>query len=206
MLRKMMFVWVALALAAGFAGVSTGSADDMEKAVATFAGGCFWCMEPPFDALEGVYTVESGYTGGHKKHPTYKEVCTGETGHAESIQVVYDPGKLSYEKLLDVFWHNIDPTSGDGQFCDRGNQYRPEIFYHTDEQKQLAEASKKKLEESGRFKKIAVNITAASTFYPAEDYHQEYYKKNPEHYKSYRMGCGRDRRLHELWGDEAAMH
>lgn len=189
--------------------IMLGGAADVgaqDKGVATFAGGCFWCMEPPFDALDGVFSVESGYTGGFKKHPTYKQVYMGETGHTEAIQVVYDPEKITYEKLLEVFWHNIDPTSGDGQFCDRGNSYRPEIFYQNDEQKQLATASKKMLEDSGRFKTIAVNITKASVFYPAEDYHQEYYKKNPEHYKQYREGCRRDARLRKLWGDDAAAH
>jgi peptide-methionine (S)-S-oxide reductase len=168
---------------------------------ATFAGGCFWCMEPPFDKLDGVISTTSGYTGGHTKNPTYKEVSHGGTGHAESVEIIYDPKKISYQELLDVYWHNIDPTSADGQFCDRGNQYRSEIFYHNDEQRRLAEASKKALIESKRFTEPVVTaISPAGAFYPAEEYHQDYYQKNPVRYKFYRYGCGRDRRLEELWG------
>ena len=169
---------------------------------ATFAGGCFWCMEPPFEELNGVVSVTSGYTGGFKKDPTYEEVSAGKTGHAESIKILYDPKKLGYAKLLDVFWHNIDPTTPNRQFCDAGTQYRSGIFYHNKTQKQFAEESKRKLEE--RFNgKIVTEITPASTFYPAEEYHQDFYKKNPVRYKSYRLGCGRDQRLKELWGDKA---
>jgi peptide-methionine (S)-S-oxide reductase len=168
-------------------------------AKATFAGGCFWCMEPPFEKLDGVVAVTSGYMGGFKKDPTYDEVSAGRTGHAESIEILYDPAKISYAQLLDVFWHNIDPTVKDRQFCDVGGQYRSAIFYHDQEQKKLAEQSKQKL--TGRFKNIYTEIVAASTFYPAEDYHQDFYKKNPVRYKSYRYGCGRDARLKELWGD-----
>jgi peptide-methionine (S)-S-oxide reductase len=179
------------ALAAGETGYET----------ATFAGGCFWCMEPPFDRLDGVVSTTSGYTGGSKQDPTYKEVSRGGTGHAESVRIVYDPEKISYSELLDVFWHNIDPTSADGQFCDRGNQYRSEIFYHDAGQQRLAEASKKALAESKPFKEPVVTaISPAGPFYPAEDYHQDYYQKNPVRYKFYRYGCGRDRRLEELWG------
>jgi peptide-methionine (S)-S-oxide reductase len=168
---------------------------------ATFAGGCFWCMEHPFDELDGVMSVTVGYTGGHKKNPTYEEVSSGTTGHAESVQIVYDPAKITYAKLLDVFWHNIDPTVKDQQFCDVGNQYRTAIFYHNEEQKRLAEESKKALEKSGRFKgPIYTEIVPASEFYPAEEYHQHYYKKNPLRYKFYRYNCGRDQRLKELWG------
>lgn len=180
-------------------GVSREKGGD-ESATATFAGGCFWCMEHPFDELDGVISTTAGYTGGHKKDPTYKEVSAGGTGHAEAVEVVYDPKKISYEKLLEVFWRNIDPLDNTGQFCDKGNQYRSAIFYHSEDQKCLAEQSKKTLEDSKRFKQpIATEITRASTFYPAEDYHQDYYRKNPLRYKWYRFGCGRDRRLRELW-------
>jgi len=167
---------------------------------ATFAGGCFWCMEPPFDKLTGVISTTVGYTGGHKENPTYEEVSSGTTGHAEAIQVVFDPEKTSYDALLDVFWRNIDPTVKDQQFCDHGNQYRTAIFYHDEEQKRLAEQSKKALIESGWIKEVFTEITEASTFYVAEDYHQDYYQKNPIRYKFYRYGCGRDKRLKELWG------
>lgn len=171
---------------------------------ATFAGGCFWCMEPPFEKLNGVISVTSGYTGGFKKSPSYEEVSAGETGHTEAVEIVYDSKKVSYAKLLEVFWHNIDPMAVNRQFCDAGTQYRSGIFYKDKTQKQLAEESKRKLEENPKFKgKIATEITQASTFYSAEEYHQDYYKKNPIRYKSYRFGCGRDRRLKELWGEEA---
>ncbi len=174
-------------------------------AKATFAGGCFWCMEGPFDAVEGVVSTTVGYTGGTKEAPSYEEVSSGTTGHAESIEVVYDPKKVSYEKLLDVFWHNVDPLTKDGQFCDFGNQYRTAIFYHDEAQKQAAEASKKKLEASGRFgKPIVTQIVKAGTFWAAEDYHQDYYEKNPVRYKFYRWNCGRDQKLEELWGKSAA--
>ncbi|MFP6781038.1 MAG: peptide-methionine (S)-S-oxide reductase MsrA [Gammaproteobacteria bacterium] len=171
-------------------------------AVATFAGGCFWCMEPPYDKLDGVHSTVSGYIGGEKLNPTYREVSAGSTGHTEAVQVTYDPAKVSYEKLLDVFWVNIDPTVSDRQFCDRGNQYRTGIFYHGDEQRELAQASKSKLESTKPFKDpIVTEIMVADTFYPAEDYHQDYYKKNPLRYKFYRYNCGRNIRLDELWGD-----
>ncbi|HEX5774172.1 MAG TPA: peptide-methionine (S)-S-oxide reductase MsrA, partial [Geomobilimonas sp.] len=161
-------------------------------------------MEAPFDTLPGVLSVTSGYTGGQKKNPTYEEVSAGGTGHTESVQVVYDPARISYGKLLDVFWHNIDPTVKDRQFCDVGSQYRSAIFYHGEEQRRLAVASKEALARSKPFKgPIVTEITAASTFYPAEEYHQQYYKKNPLRYKYYRAGCGRDRRLKELWGSAA---
>jgi peptide-methionine (S)-S-oxide reductase len=179
--------------------VSADAAAANQLAKATFAGGCFWCMEPPFDKLDGVVSTTSGYTGGQKKNPTYKEVSAGGTGHAEAVEIVYDPKKVSYQKLLDVFWANIDPLARDRQFCDVGTQYRSAIFYHGDEQKRLAEASK--AEAQKRFKQgIATEIVPAATFYPAEEYHQDYYEKNPIRYKLYRSGCGRDRRLDELWG------
>ncbi len=170
-------------------------------AKAIFAGGCFWCMEPPYDKLNGVISTTSGYTGGQKKNPTYEEVSSGRTGHAEAVEVVYDPQKVNYQKLLDVFWRNIDPTVKDQQFCDVGTQYRTGIFYVGDEQKRLAEASKAALEKSKPFKgAIVTEITRATDFYPAEDYHQDYYLKNPVRYKFYRNGCGRDARLKQLWG------
>jgi peptide-methionine (S)-S-oxide reductase len=174
----------------------------LEKA--TFAGGCFWCMEHPFDKLPGVASVTSGYTGGQKKDPDYKEVSAGGTGHAEAVQIVYDPAKVTYEKLLSVFWHNIDPTVKNRQFCDSGNQYRSAIFYHDKEQQRLALESKSLLEKNKSFKEpIVTEIVPATEYYPAEDYHQQYYKKNPIRYKYYRSSCGRDRRLKELWGKEA---
>ena len=170
-------------------------------AKATFAGGCFWCMEPPYDKLDGVISTKSGYTGGQKKNPTYDEVSSGRTGHAEAVEVVYDPKKIGYEKLLEVFWRNVDPTVKDQQFCDVGSQYRTGIFYHDEEQKRLAEASKAALEKNKPFKgPIVTEITRATEFYPAEDYHQDYYLKNPVRYKFYRSGCGRDNRLKQLWG------
>ena len=175
--------------------------------VAIFAGGCFWCMEPPFDKLDGVISTTSGYTGGDVENPSYEMVSSGRTGHAEAEKIVYDPAKVSYKKLLDVFWHNIDPTTPNRQFCDSGNQYRSEIFYLNDEQKKLAEASKAELEKTKPFSKpIVTKITRASEFYPAEEYHQDYYQKNPVRYKFYRYGCGRDARLEELWGSEAGGH
>ena len=171
---------------------------------ATFAGGCFWCMEAPFDKLSGVVSVTSGYTGGNMKNPTYKQVSAGGTGHAEAVQIVYDPTRIGYTKLLDVFWHNTDPTVVDRQFCDVGSQYRTGIFYHSEEQRLLALKSKEALENSKPFKgPIVTEVTEAGEFYPAEEYHQHYYKKNPIRYRYYRNGCGRDQRLKELWGDAA---
>jgi len=169
------------------------------KATATFAGGCFWCMVHPFDQLPGVISVTSGYSGGTKDHPTYEEVSAGGTGHAESVQVVYDPARVTYEKLLDVYWHNIDPFARESQFCDHGHQYRSVIFYHDAAQKQLAEATKVAWEKK-LGKPIATEIVAYTKFWPAEDYHQDYYKKNPLRYKYYRYSCGRDQRLEQVWG------
>jgi peptide-methionine (S)-S-oxide reductase len=170
-------------------------------AVATFAGGCFWCMEPPFDKLDGVVSTTSGYTGGKTVGPTYKEVSSGGTGQAEAVRVVYDPNKVEYKKLVDVFWKNVDPLDAHGQFCDKGDQYRPAIFTHNDEQKQVAEASKAALAASGRFKQpIVVSVEPAREFWVAEDYHQDYYQKNPVKYQYYRWGCGRDARLEAVWG------
>jgi len=204
---KRIFTWgfVALAGLLMAAGPGAGAAkaappaQGKPLAKATFAGGCFWCMEGPFDKLDGVVSTTSGYTGGTRKNPSYEEVSSGGTGHAESVQVVYDPSKVSYEKLLEVYWHNIDPLARNRQFCDVGTQYRSAIFYHDEAQKRLAEASK--AETQKRFKQpIETQIVAASAFYPAEDYHQDYYTKNPIRYKFYRTGCGRDARLEELWG------
>ena len=170
---------------------------------ATFAGGCFWCMEHPFEKLDGVLEVISGYTGGYKDNPTYKEVSAGLTGHLETIQIVYDPDRISYSTLLDVFWKQIDPTDPGGQFVDRGLQYRSAIFYHNEEQKRLAEMSKAELNRSGKYKKpIVTEIVKATGFYRAEDYHQDYYKKTPVKYGSYRRGSGRDEFLRQIWGKE----
>ena len=175
---------------------------NLEKA--TFAGGCFLCMEHPFDEIPGVVSVTPGYTGGQKKSPTYEEVSAGGTGHAESVQIVYDPARVTYEKLLNVFWHNIDPIAKDRQFCDSGHQYRSAIFYHTEEQHRIALKSKGLLEKNKTFKEpIVTEIAQATEFTPAEEYHQHYYKKNPIRYKYYRSRCGRDNRLKELWGNEA---
>lgn len=177
-------------------------AANLEKA--TFAGGCFWCMESPFDKIPGVVSVTSGYTGGQKKNPTYEEVSAGGTGHAESVQIIYDPSKVTYEILLNIFWHNIDPTAKDRQFCDSGHQYRSAIFFHNEDQLRLALRSKSLLEKTKTFKEpIVTEIVPATEFYPAEDYHQQYYKKNPIRYKFYRTRCGRDKRLKELWGNMA---
>ena len=181
---------------------NTASSAAAESQTATFAGGCFWCMEGPFDKLDGVISTVSGYSGGAKKNPTYEEVSRGSTGHAEVVQITFDPKKISYKELLKVFWLNIDPTTKDRQFCDVGSQYRTAIYYHSPEQKKHAEDSKAELEKNKSFDGgIVTEITDASEFYPAEDYHQDYYRKNPLRYKSYRMGCGRDRRLKELWGE-----
>lgn len=171
-------------------------------AKATFAGGCFWCMEPPYDKLEGVISTTSGYTGGHTKNPTYEEVSAGRTGHAEAVRIIYDPAKISYARLLGVFWRNIDPLTPNQQFCDQGSQYRAAIFYHNEEQQRLAETSKAALEQSSRFNQpIVVEIKPAAEFYAAENYHQNYYQKNPVRYKLYRFACHRDQRLEELWGE-----
>ena len=172
-------------------------------ATATFAGGCFWCMEPPFDKLDGVISTTSGYTGGERRHPTYGDVSSGRTAHAEAVEVVYDSAKITYAQLLDVFWRNVDPLTRNRQFCDHGAQYRTAIFFHDAEQERMARESKRRLEESGRFDQpIVTQIVEAAEFWAAEDYHQDYYMKNPIRYKFYRFSCGRDRRLDELWGDE----
>ena len=176
-------------------------ADKYQKA--TFAGGCFWCMQPPFDKLDGVVSTSVGYTGGSKDDPTYEEVCSGTTGHTEAIEIVYDPQKVSYDRLLVVFWQNIDPTTLNAQFADSGTQYRTAIFYHNDKQKSTAESSKENLEKSGKFEKpIVTEISPATTFFKAEEYHQKYYKKNSNRYKMYKYGSGRSQYLEKVWGKE----
>jgi peptide-methionine (S)-S-oxide reductase len=188
-------ILLSLAIVTGAAAQSSPPA----TAVATFAGGCFWCVEADFDKVEGVISTTSGYIGGLAANPTYQQVVTGRTGHTEAVEIVYNPAVVSYERLLDVFWKNHDPLAKDRQFCDSGNQYRPGVFYHNDEQRALAEATRKK--HQARFKQpIQTEITAATTFYNAEDYHQDYYKKNPTRYQFYRFNCGRDARLEQLWG------
>jgi peptide-methionine (S)-S-oxide reductase len=183
--------------------VNTNASPD-PLASAIFAGGCFWCMEHPFDELGGVVSTTSGYIGGHTPSPTYPQVSSGATGHAEAVRVIYDPAKVGYDRLLWVFWRNVDPLDGGGQFCDRGDQYRTGVFFVTEEQHRLAEQSKQELTAAGRFDRpIVTAIAAAGEFYPAEDYHQDYYLVNPVRYKYYRYRCGRDQRLQELWGDEA---
>jgi peptide-methionine (S)-S-oxide reductase len=179
------------------------SAGSGETAYATFAGGCFWCMEADFEKVEGVLSVTSGYTGGTVANPTYKQVSAGKTGHAEAVRIVFDPRVISYEELLEKFWHDIDPTVSDRQFCDVGAQYRAAIFYHDEEQREAAERSRAALEQTKPFADpIVTEITAATAFYPAESYHQDYYKKNPIRYSYYRKRCGRDHRLKELWGEK----
>lgn len=176
------------------------------EGIAIFAGGCFWCMQPAFDAVDGVIETTVGYTGGDLPDPTYEQVSRGGTGHAEAIRVRFDPQRVSYERLLDVFWHNIDPTVRNRQFCDAGDQYRSAIFYVNEAQRLAAEASKRALLRSGRFERIETEIVPAGPFYAAEPYHQKYYEKHPIRYRAYRFGCGRDRRLRELWGDRAGGH
>lgn len=173
--------------------------DASRFAKATFAGGCFWCMEPPFDRQEGVFATTSGYTGGTVPNPSYEQVSRGGTGHIEAVQILYDPEKVTYQQLLAVFWREIDPFDGGGQFCDRGPQYRPAIFVHGAEQRKTAEASKAEIERQ-LGQSVAVEIVEAAPYYAAEEYHQDYYVKNPLRYKFYRKGCGRDRRLQQVWG------
>lgn len=195
---------LSLAILIGMAGSAQSNAqsDDENQTIATFAGGCFWCMEPPFDELDGVSSTISGYTGGHVENPSYEQVSAGGTGHTEAMQVTYDPDVVSYETLLDVYWHNIDPLDAGGQFCDRGSSYRSAIFVHTPEQRKMAEASKQSIAESGQLNgEIVTPIQEASTFYPAEEYHQNYYDKNPLRYRFYKWNCGREQRLEEVWGD-----
>jgi len=193
-------------LAVGVAGAANDAkpgADGRKLEKATFAGGCFWCMEEALDKVDGVVSTTSGYTGGRTKNPTYEDVSAGGTGHAEAVEILYDPTKVTYARILDVFWRNIDPTQPNAQFCDHGNQYRSAIFYHDETQKRLAEESKKKLTQSKPFKEpIATEIAPASEFYAAEEYHQNFYEKNPLRYKVYKFSCGRTQRLQELWGSK----
>jgi peptide-methionine (S)-S-oxide reductase len=178
-----------------------------DRAIATFAGGCFWCMEPPFDELDGVISTISGYTDGHKDNPTYAEVSAGSTGHTEAVEITFDPQKISYSELLEVFWRNIDPIAVNRQFCDGGTQYRSGIYYLNSTQEKAARQSIEQLEKTKPFKEpIATELKAASTFYPAEDYHQDYYQNNPVRYKFYRYRCGRDERLKEIWGSSNSLN
>ncbi|GKS56670.1 peptide methionine sulfoxide reductase MsrA [Nitrospira sp.] len=194
----------AVAIFSGLRPGVTISAEPPSVEKGIFAGGCFWCMEEAFEEVPGVQSVVSGYTGGVQPNPTYEQVSAGGTGHAESVEVTFDPAMVSYEKLLDVFWRNVDPTTPDRQFCDRGTQYRPAIFYRNDGQKELAEASRRRIEETKTFQDaLRVEIAPASTFYQAEEYHQNFYKRNPIRYKFYKFNCGRAKRLEELWGAKA---
>jgi peptide-methionine (S)-S-oxide reductase len=168
-------------------------------AKATFAGGCFWCMEPPFEKLKGVVSVTSGYTGGETRNPTYDSVSAGGTGHREAVQILYDPQQISYAQLLDIFWHNVDPSNGAGQFCDFGEQYTTAIYYHDQEQRRWAQATLKRIEEVKKIR-VVTDILPAAAFYPAEEYHQDYYRKNPVRYRFYRFNCGRDQTLKRVWG------
>jgi peptide-methionine (S)-S-oxide reductase len=201
------FIAVVVAVAAALAQSrpeKSGAPSGRPLATATLAGGCFWCVESDFDKIDGVISTTSGYIGGRKANPTYQEVSAGGTGHTEAVQIVFDPSRVSYRTLVDRFWTTIDPTVKDQQFCDVGSQYRSGIFFHDDEQRREAEASKAAIEKSKPFKQpIVTEITMATTFYPAEEYHQDYYLKNPIRYRYYRNGCGRDARLKQLWGDKA---
>ncbi len=190
-----------MVLAVGLLAATGSAGHAAEQAKAYFAGGCFWCMEEAFEQVEGVVSVSSGYMGGRKANPTYDEVSAGITGHAESVEVLYDPAKVTYQTLLDHFWKNVDPLTPNAQFCDHGTQYRAVIFYGNEEEKNLAEASKQSIEQSKKFKEpIVTQLVMASTFYTAEDYHQDFYKKNPLRYKFYKLNCGRVARLEEVWG------
>jgi peptide-methionine (S)-S-oxide reductase len=202
-MKRTAFVW-ALAIALSIAGQVAIAQSPRALATATLAGGCFWCVEADFDKLEGVISTTSGYAGGQLPNPTYEQISTGRTGHFEVVQIVYDPARITYAQLLDHFWINIDPTVDDRQFCDVGPQYRAAIFVHDEEQRRVAEASKAALQKKKPFaQSIVTPILPAAKFYPAETYHQDYYKKNPVRYRYYRAGCGRDARLRELWGNAA---
>jgi peptide-methionine (S)-S-oxide reductase len=207
-IRQLAIFLMAVTIVAGGWSKAANAADSGGKlAKATFAGGCFWCMQPAFDKVPGVVSTVVGYTGGDKQKPTYEEVSAGGTGHAESIEITYDPSKISYRKLLDIFWHNIDPTTRDREFCDAGHQYRSAIFFHDAEQEREAKESKAALDESKPFKDpIVTEIVPATKFWLAEDYHQKYYLKNPVRYRFYRYNCGRDKRLRELWGAASGGH
>ncbi len=195
-MKKIIFGWMVIIMA-----TTPVAANEIEKA--TFAAGCFWCMEHPFDEIKGVISTTSGYTSGHQNNPTYQQVSAGRTGHTEAVQILFDPSIISYAELLDVYWRNSDPTTANRQFCDVGSQYRPGIFFHNEKQQRLAEASKQKIVQSKSFHEdVITEITAASRFWPAEEYHQNYYLKNPVRYKFYRYNCGRQQRLDQLWGEK----
>ncbi|MBD0334506.1 MAG: peptide-methionine (S)-S-oxide reductase MsrA [Cyanobacteria bacterium Co-bin13] len=199
LLASAALLWDALPFYAPTSSAAQLPAASQNLATATFAGGCFWCMEPPFDHLEGVVATTSGYTGGTQENPTYDQVSAGTTGHVEAVQVTYDPAQVSYAQLLEVFWQNVDPLDDTGQFCDKGSQYRSAIFAATAAEQQLAEQSKQSLATKQFKSPVATEVRPAQTFYPAEEYHQDYYLKHPVRYKFYRNACGRDRRLSELW-------
>lgn len=184
-----------------FGVIGVAPAAHAATAKATFAGGCFWSAESMFEGLKGVSSVVSGYAGGTVANPSYEQVCDGNTGHAESVQITYDPAQISYQQLVDLYWHNIDPTQKNGSFCDHGYQYRSVIFYGDADQKKIADASKVKIDKIAKFHgKVAVAIEPYKNFYPAEEYHQDFAQKNPERYHAYRVGCGRDRSLQAIWG------
>ena len=191
---------VLMALSASAVAAEAPASKPAATATAIFAGGCFWCTESDFEKLKGVIGAESGYTAGKQANPTYEQVSAGSTGHAEAVRVTYDPSRVSYAQLVDYFWHTIDPTVKDKQFCDSGTQYRSGIYWQNEAERTIAENSRNALVSSGKFKEIHTEIAAATVFYPAEDYHQDYYKKNPIRYAYYRSGCGRDNRLEQIWG------
>ena len=198
---KTLSIRAVLAVLALTLGIASHALAQAKTAKATFAGGCFWCMEEVYEPIPGVISAVSGYMGGRTKNPTYESISTGTTGHAEVVQVEYDPAKVTYAKLLEVFWRNIDPTQPNGQFCDHGSQYRSAIFYHDAEQKKLADASRAAVEKTRSFKgEIVTQIVPTAEFYAAEEYHQDFYKKNALRYKFYKTGCGREARLQTLWG------
>ena len=205
LIARVVFFWVLFSsavLSVGTSSISIAAEDDQR--VATFAGGCFWCVESDFDRVLGVMRTISGYTGGALKNPTYEQITAGGTGHREAVQIFYDPQKVTYAMLLDIFWRSVDPTDGGGQFCDRGESYATAVFANSPEQKQQAEDSKRNLQQSSVLgQPIVTPIEVAGPFYPAENYHQNYYRKNPVSYRLYRYGCGRDARVTELWGEDA---
>ena len=199
-MKRVIFVWLSAVLGAGALLGMAFAQTAPKQEVATFAGGCFWCTEADFDKVPGVISTTSGFIGGTDANPSYQQVTSGTTGHTEAVEIVFDPGKVTYQQLLDVFWRNHDPLAKDRQFCDRGDMYRPGIFVHSEAQRALAEASKKQAQSRFSPRVVHTEITKASTFHKAEDYHQDYHEKNPVRYKLYRFNCGRDQRLEELWG------
>ena len=198
--KRAVLLAAAFTLALGLTGAAFAQSSPPAQQKATFAGGCFWCVEADFDKVEGVISTTSGYIGGKEPNPTYEEVSRGKTSHTEAVEIVFDPAKVSYQKLLDVFWRNHDPLTKDRQFCDRGAQYRPGVFYHSEEQRRLAEASKADVQKRFAPRAVQTEITKAGPFTAAEDYHQDYHQKNPVRYKFYKTGCGREARLQQLWG------